>query len=336
MKIAEQTWGEVCQGEPVPVQRADIPTLGLAEFAHPPGMDGDRYRYTGCRILLRRGRISWPKFCTTVVHEVGHLAAWRARPGEEFVQTFPDGRRVPDPSHSRNPHKVMHPSYTKPFRKCGKAPAAGPAPDAGGRDPAARPTVMLLPGGGWQHVWPDTLRAWQRDFERFGYAALLVAYPAGSVIRAIEHVAAIAAGLRARGVAVIAYGISAGGTIAAALAATGEVDGAVNVVGPSDFTRWFTPGGQHIMRQLRMSAAERRAASPYWRLNGRQAPQLVQCGVADPIVTFDQCLRYAAAARRGNRDTTLTAMVNAHGQWDFLDRVQARDWVRARWPARGR
>ncbi len=193
--------------------------------------------------------------------------------------------------------------------------------------------MLLLPGGGWQKVWPGTLRAWGRDFDAHGYNAVLTSYPAGNVRKATEYVRTLAAQAQARGGVVIAYGISAGGTIAASLAATGDVDGAVNVVGPLDFTRWFTPGGQHIMRQLKMGPAEQRLASPFWRLNGKQTPQLIQCGLLDPIVTFDQCSRYVGAAKRRNVDTTLDLMANAHGQWEFPDRLRARKWIQQRWPA---
>jgi pimeloyl-ACP methyl ester carboxylesterase len=199
----------------------------------------------------------------------------------------------------------------------------------------AAPMVLLLHGGGWQSGDLATMYPYRDDFEAHGYRTRVVAYPLGSVTRSIDYVDAVAQAERLRGEPVIAYGISAGGTIAAALAAAGRVDGGVDVIGPTDFTRWYSPVGIEMMLVLGMTGAEKRSASPYWRLDGRQAPQLLQCGLADPITTYDQCTTYTTRARIRNPDTTLQTMVNAHGQW-VGDRDRARAWVQARWPASGR
>jgi acetyl esterase/lipase len=197
---------------------------------------------------------------------------------------------------------------------------------------ARAPMILLLHGGGWLGGTPGSMTPWKEDFRAHGYRTRIVAYPLGSVARSIRHVEAIAVEERARGDSVIAYGMSAGGSIASALAATGRVDGAVNVNGPTDFTRWVSPVGVVIMLAAQMGAHEQRAASAYWRLNGRQAPQLLQCGWADPVTTYDQCTRYVAKAALGNADTKLHATLNAHSQW-LSDRDRARAWVQARWPA---
>ncbi|MEA2221360.1 MAG: hypothetical protein QOJ35_3986 [Solirubrobacteraceae bacterium] len=198
----------------------------------------------------------------------------------------------------------------------------------------AAPVVLLLHGGGWQSGGSASMIPYRDDLEAHGYRTRLVDYPLGSVTRAIDYTDAIAQAERLRGEPVIAYGLSAGGTIAAALAAAGRVDGAIDVVGPTDFTRWVSPVGIAIMLTLGMSEAEKRSASPAWRLNGLQTPQLLQCGLVDPITTYDQCTRYVSLARSGNTDTTLQTMVNAHGQWDG-DGDLARAWLQARWPASG-
>ena len=75
-----------------------------------------------------------------------------------------------------------------------------------------------------------------------------------------EYVDAVAQHERVGGTPVIAYGISAGGTIAAALAATGRVSGAVDVIGPTDFAHWLSPLGLNVILGARMSAAEMRSA----------------------------------------------------------------------------
>jgi len=198
---------------------------------------------------------------------------------------------------------------------------------------AATPIVLLLHGGGWQGGDPGSMDAWRADFEARGYRTRSVAYPLGSVTRSIEYVDTIAQQERRAGAPVIAYGISAGGTIAAALAATGRVSGAVNLIGPTDFASWLSPIGLQVMLAAHMSAVEKRSASPLRRLNGMQTPQLLQCGLADPVTTYEQCSRYVSAARRGNPDTTLQTMINAHSQ-SPADRDRARAWVQARWPAR--
>jgi acetyl esterase/lipase len=196
----------------------------------------------------------------------------------------------------------------------------------------AAPTILLLHGGGWVASNGSEMEAWRADFAAHGYRTIVVQYPLGMVTPSIDYTAALAREERLRGEPVIAYGVSSGGTIAAALAATGAVDGAVDVIGPTDFTRWSSPAGIAIMIAAKMSEAEKRSASPYWRLNARAAPLLIQCGRLDPITTHDQCVRYTARAVTYNSDTTLQSMLNAHSQWP-ADRDRARAWVQARWPA---
>lgn len=193
-----------------------------------------------------------------------------------------------------------------------------------------RPLVLLLPGGGFQHADPATMEPWVTDFTNHGIRSRAITYPLRDIPAAIAYVGKIAD--KERG-PVIVYGISAGGTIAAALAATGRVDGAVNVVGPTDFTRWYGPAGTTIMRQIGLNTyAQRRAASPYWMLNGKQSPQLIQCGIVDPLVTFDQCVRYNSASRQGQRDTQFNGFINGHSQL-LHDRTVAREWIASHWPS---
>ena len=151
---------------------------------------------------------------------------------------------------------------------------------------------------------------WRVDFEARGYRTVTVEYPLhhGHAVDRLHEGHRWRE--RLRGEPVIAYGISAGGTIAAALAATGLVDGAVNVIGPTDFTTWISPAGLLIINDAHMTAAEKVSASPYFRLDGRSAPQLVQCGLLDLVTTYDQCERYVTRAAAFNPDTTLQRMLN--------------------------
>ena len=197
---------------------------------------------------------------------------------------------------------------------------------------AQAPMVLLLHGGGWLVSDPGSMATHEQELRAAGYRTRNLTYPIGNVTASIDYADAIAQQERVAGAPVIAYGVSAGGTIAAALAAAGRVDGAVNALGPTDFTRWSTPFGITFMLLLGMSDAEKMSASPYWRLHGMQTPQLLQCGVLDPLVSYDQCTTYVAKAAAGNPDTTLQAMLNAHAQWPS-DRDRARAWLQARWPA---
>ena len=196
----------------------------------------------------------------------------------------------------------------------------------------ASPTILLLHGGGWQTNDNSEMSGWSSDFQAYGYRTVFVEYPLGSVTRSIDYTATVARRERLRGEPVIAYGISAGGTIASALAAEGIVDGAVNIVGPTDFTRWDSAAGAVIMLAAKMSSAEKRSASPFWRLGPNAAPQLLQCGKLDVVTPWSQCTRFVARAAGFNPDTTLQGMLNAHDQWPG-DRDRARAWVQARWPA---
>lgn len=330
-RIALNIWGPVCGGQPVQISRGDLPlsasgneSLARSFYNFPAGHDDDPGSYFNCRIVYKRGHIPWPKFCSATGHEYGHLKGWRAPPGGAYIRA--DG--TVDRFHSNDPRNLMYPHYVHELSACHRAR------DTPGRQRAAHESVLvlLLPGGGWQNADPATMAPWVHDFAAHGIRAHAITYPLRDVPAATEYVRQVAA---AEAGPVVAYGISAGGTIAAALAATGDVAGAVNIAGPTDFTRWVTPAGITIMRQIGMrTMAQKRAASPYWRLNGRQAPQLVQCGVADPLVEYTQCVRYASAAFKAQPDTRLMAMANAHAQ-SSRDRILAREWIAARWPVGG-
>jgi acetyl esterase/lipase len=198
---------------------------------------------------------------------------------------------------------------------------------------SATPTILLLHGGGFQTGAAADMRPWQVEFEADGYRTISVEYPRGRVTPAIDYAEALARRERLRTKPVIAYGVSAGGTIAAALAAKGVVDGAVNVLGPTDFTRWGTLLGAYYMLAARMSSAEKRSDSPLWMLAGQQTPQLLQCGRLDYITPWDQCRSYVRRAATANPDTSLQPMLNTHDQ-SAADRAKARAWVQAHWPAR--
>lgn len=93
------------------------------------------------------------------------------------------------------------------------------------------PTVVLIHGGGFTS---RAAVANEQAITDAGWRTLEVTYPFGDVAAAYRSVAAQ---LPKTG-PVVAFGESAGGTIALWLAAHRKVDWAISVGGPTDFTRW--------------------------------------------------------------------------------------------------
>jgi acetyl esterase/lipase len=202
---------------------------------------------------------------------------------------------------------------------------------------AATVTVLLLHGGGFNGGDPASVEPVASDLRAAGYTTIAVPYrdgnPNGNVLGEIATVRRYAQAAARRG-PVVAYGLSAGGTLAAALAARGEVDGAVDVDGPTNLLNWIglAPLPTDLYwHSLGMDRNARREASPYYRLNGRQSPQLLLYGDIDPIVPVTQGLDYNRAASKDQPDTTLLLMsLSPHAYWDGY-RAQARQWIQARW-----
>jgi acetyl esterase/lipase len=208
---------------------------------------------------------------------------------------------------------------------------------------AAIVTVLVLHGGGFDRGSPTTVEPIATDLRAAGYRTIVVPYldenPSGNVLGEIATVKRYADNAKLRG-PVIAYGISAGGTLAGALAARGEVDGAVVASGPTNLLTLLNvsadPTGAQKWRALGMSRADRRTASPYYRLDGRQSPQLLLYGDVDLLVPLEQGINYYRAAAKGQRDTSFRIMtLTPHTIPPLRYRVQARQWIQARWPARG-
>ncbi len=174
-----------------------------------------------------------------------------------------------------------------------------------------------------------------RDHE---YPARSIKYPLGNVERAIEDIDRQVKAVKGP---VVLYGVSAGGTLAASLAATGQVAGAINVSGPTDLTRWTTvfPYRKNGLRiatvfryweDLGMDTAAKRRASPYHRLKGRQSPQLLMYGAADPLVSYDQGNEYWRKARVFQRDTILETLPDQH-RHPWYAHLRALKWLDRRY-----
>ncbi|HEV7806400.1 MAG TPA: alpha/beta fold hydrolase [Solirubrobacteraceae bacterium] len=200
-------------------------------------------------------------------------------------------------------------------------------------------TILLLHGGGFVGGDPSSVVPLANDLRAAGYDAIAVDYrtenPTGNVLGEIATVRRQVQAVQGRG-PVVLYGVSSGGTLAAALAARGEVAGAVVAGGPTNLLTWIglsplpTP---QFWRRLGMDNNARREASPYYRLNGHQSPQLLLYGDIDLVVPIDQGLNYLRAAQKGQPDTTFNLMsVSPHAFWPSYQGL-ARRWIQARWPA---
>ncbi len=199
-------------------------------------------------------------------------------------------------------------------------------------------TILVLHGGGFNGGTPATVEPIASDLRGAGYNAIAVPYrtenPTGNVLGEIATVRRYAKEYEAYG-PVIAYGASAGGTLAAALAARGEVAGAVVAGGPTNLLTWICVSPLTLpsyWQGLGMTTADRRAASPYYRLNGAQSPQLLLYGDIDPLVTIDQGISYYSAAVKTQPDTKFQLMLLSPHSYRPEYQTRAREWIQQRWP----
>ena len=315
--IAQEYWGDgQCEGVTpmtVPIGRGPMPpehpewVAYIARGGGPP--------YAGCRIVLKDQPWTTEYLCRVISHEVGHMA----------------GRE-----HSPDPGNIMFAGTLAPWPPCAfgaaePARAADVMPNMREAEPPARKigiTVLLLPGGAGRTPTPPRCARGPMT------SSVTASAPAPSPTHSATSSPPSSTSARSPppNQAPSSATASRRRHHLRRPRCTGLVAGAVNIAGPTDFERWISPFGSPIMRQIGMTTREqKRAASPFWMLKGRQTPQLVQCGLADPLVEWPQCQRYAAAAYRGQPDTRLHSLVNGHSQ-SARDRDIAREWIHARWP----
>lgn len=223
---------------------------------------------------------------------------------------------------------------------CGGSDPEAPNP------PANQPTVLFLHGGAWVGGSPAELEPLAATYRKHGYNAISITYRDGdnNILHLIDNVEAEVAKHRSKG-PVILYGVSAGGTLAAAVAAAGKVDGGVVIGAPTDLETWSSNPYQgslakKVLDGLGMTPDQQRDASPINRLGEKPAPQLLQYGDRDEFVPVAQGEIYlrAARTRQPKLEIELETMrgVDHTGALAYTPTYaeSALQWIQQRWPSR--
>lgn len=202
-------------------------------------------------------------------------------------------------------------------------------------------TILFFYGGGWNAGRAADIRPLANRFIAMGYRGLAVPYRetvGDNIIRQVAYARKVVSDVRTQypGGAVLAYGVSAGGTIAADLAAAGEVDGAVVVIAPTDLPNWHAGSPYYSTPKhwsdLGMTATDLVLASPMHLLGRKTAPEYLQYAEHDPIVPLDQGQRYFVAAKVVQSDTTQTVMQTGGHEYPATYALWAAKWIHDRWP----
>jgi acetyl esterase/lipase len=183
-----------------------------------------------------------------------------------------------------------------PLVACGGGSDSGEATAGGGNGSAAdagRPVVLLFHGGSWLRGGPPAMDIPARIAREVGLAPVKVRYPLGDLRAANLAARRIARRWRGRGRTVVALGESAGGQMAALLAAEGEVDRAVAIAPVSDLMTWWEGGDEDAFWEGELGADEalRRRLSPARRPH--ENPVLVLHSRRDPVVAAKRSVAYA-------------------------------------------
>lgn len=154
-----------------------------------------------------------------------------------------------------------------------------------------------------------------------GVRCIAVEYPLGDMDAAFRRARQVAR--HHRGAAVLAYGESAGGVLAARLAHDGLAAASASVASPLDLAAFEHPLGAELWRLAGASMADRRR----WAVTTRPAsPMRLFDSREDPIVpwTFNE----AYVARWGN--VTRRRAYGYHSHIDLEVRGRAMRWLLAR------
>jgi len=212
--------------------------------------------------------------------------------------------------------------------------------------PAPRPvgqvTVLFLHGGAWVAGTSGEFEPLASKYRALGYNAISIEYRDGNnnILHLIDNVQAQVSKYKPLG-PVVLYGSSAGGTLAAGVAATGKVDGAVVIGAPTDLVSvsanpYLGNAAKKILDALGMTRKELREASPISRLGRRPAKQLLHYGDRDLLVPLEQGTTYARAARKRQPETRIEILrgIDHSGSLVYTPRYadRALAWIRRHWP----
>jgi hypothetical protein len=96
----------VCDGQ-------DIMTVPIVRAKLPPPIIGEAFTDT-CSVEVADIQWTSESLCVVFLHELSHLAGYRAPEGEQFIR--PDG--TSDYEHSRDPTSLMYPVLIDSFAPC--------------------------------------------------------------------------------------------------------------------------------------------------------------------------------------------------------------------------
>ncbi len=157
--------------------------------------------------------------------------------------------------------------------------------------------VLWFHGGGWSHGSPDSCNAgWMREH---GYKIRRVTYrlaPAHTwPAQLVDAIAAVdAARKEFPGIPVVALGYSAGGHLAACLAALGHADAAIVNGAPLDMTMPHKEPLRAAVEAV-LGGCQYRDASPVHMVTGEATPVLVIHGTVDMTVPQEHAIVFKAA-----------------------------------------
>ena len=164
------------------------------------------------------------------------------------------------------------------------------------KDGHPKGTVLIFHAGGFVYGNARSGETHCQDFVDAGYDAVSVDYPTYDYPGAVRYSRRAARGARKRGLPTYAVGWSAGGNLAAMLAALREVNAAVAISAPSNLVSWNGKNWHYYRDMIKLPTWEaRRRASPYFRYRpGRSCPLLLMHGrPPDRIVHYWQSVRFA-------------------------------------------
>lgn len=191
------------------------------------------------------------------------------------------------------------------------------------------PVVLLLHGGAWTHGTAQDEATGANGLGAMGFRTVLVDYPLNNPVAALSATREAARDVRLKGRKVYAYGHSAGATIAAALAARGDVDGAVIWEAPTNLLTWRSTGIVD-WHSLNMSRAMRRQISPTYRVTKNCSPQLLLYGDKDTIVKLDQMRDYRDKLRAKKCDVHVRIMRGVTHWFNSKYNAVAHCWLKER------